>query len=85
VTPAVENVVVNVSVSLDGETQPLAAPTGWAANRMTSHDYIEVDGIKAYIPSPDAVAGKTIVIHADVVTPDGRHGDASLRVHVTSS
>ncbi|HEY8073700.1 MAG TPA: hypothetical protein VIF62_06320 [Labilithrix sp.] len=85
VTPAVAELTVDLSANVEGETDPAGPASGWAANRMTSHDYVEVDGLKAYVTSPDAVVGRTLVIHADAVTPDGQHGSATLRVRVTSS
>ncbi len=84
VTPAVAELTVDLTVYVEGEPDPVGPPSGWAADRMTSHDYVEVDGLKAYVASPDAVVGRTIVVHADVVAPDGRHGSGTLRLHVTS-
>ncbi len=84
VTPAVADLTVDLSVTLDDGGASVGPPSGWGAERMTSHDYIEVDGLKAYIDSPTAVVGKTIVIHADVVTPDGRHGSATRKLLVAS-
>ena len=85
VKPAVAELTVDLSVFVEGDASPAGPPSGWAADRMTSHDYVEVDGLEAYVSSPDTVVGRTIVIHADVVAPDGQHGSATLRAHVTSS
>jgi hypothetical protein len=84
VAPAVAQLTVDLTVYVEGELEPAGPPSGWAADRMTSHDDVEVDGLKAYVSSPDAVVGRTVVIHADAVTPDGQHGSATLRLRVTS-
>lgn len=80
VTPAIASFTVNVSVT-DADSHPVGSPSGWAAQRHEMDPYVEADGLKAYVDEGQVV-GREVVLHVDVVSPDGRHGGATKRLRV---
>ncbi len=81
---SVEEGTVNLSARFESDGARVGSPSGWAASPVLVDGARVQSGMRDFVDAPSAAAGKRIVLRAEVVTSDGRHG-AGERVVVPRS
>lgn len=72
--PTIQEGTINVSARFEAGGAPAGLPSGWAAMPSLVDGAREQLGMRNAIDQPSAVVGKRIILRAEVVTRDGRHG-----------
>ena len=70
----VQEGAVNVSSRFEDGSGPAGSPSGWAATLVVTDGAGIQAGMRNGIDDPGAVAGKRIILRAELVARDGRHG-----------
>jgi hypothetical protein len=72
----VQEGAVNVSSRFEDGSGPAGLPSGWAARLVVTDGAGIQAGMRNGIDDPGAVNGKRIILRAELVARDGRHGAA---------
>lgn len=70
----VQEGAINVSSRFEDGSGPAGSPSGWAATLVVTDGAGIQAGMRNGIDDPGAVTGKRIILRAELVARDGRHG-----------